>query len=195
LQPKENISEKKESEEKDKSKADQKQKSEEVDDCSCPEDVKQKKDANKKTEECQNKDPREVGVCAVASASKCPRSQPCPPEKKECLKKNKEGFPEVKEDMACGDCGDCCPPGHTPPPPHHPYHGCGGCGPPGGCGPCGPYPPPPGYCPPGCGSCYYKSWLHAQQTQHDYFHSMENYHKSMSEAYRNKAAHVRSHMC
>jgi len=37
LQPKENISEKKESEEKDKSKADQKQKSEEVDDCSCPE--------------------------------------------------------------------------------------------------------------------------------------------------------------
>jgi len=97
--------------------------------------------------------------------------------------------------MACGDCGDCCPPGHTPPPPHHPYHGCGGCGPPGGCGPCGPYPPPPGYCPPGCGSCYYKSWLHAQQTQHDYFHSMENYHKSMSEAYRNKAAHVRSHMC
>ena len=51
-------------------------------------DVKQKKDANKKTEECQNKDPREVGVCAVASASKCPRSQPCPPEKKECLKKN-----------------------------------------------------------------------------------------------------------
>jgi len=37
LQPKENISEKKESEEKDKSKADKKQKSEEVDDCSCPE--------------------------------------------------------------------------------------------------------------------------------------------------------------
>lgn len=91
-------------------------------------------------------------------------------------------------------CDPCC--GAGVPPHHPPYHGCGV-----GCGPCTPPPPDqcaPCYAPPGCGPCgpCPSCWNRAYKVaQHDYFHSMENYHRSLSEAYKNKAACVRSHMC
>ena len=115
-----------------------------------------------------------------ATAKKCPRGK-CDLNKKSAPK-------EEKADTMCDPgppCStpaplapSCCPP-YGPYPPYGVYGACGPYGGPYGppcspygapCGYPGPYPGPQPGCPvPGYGEC--------RHAQHDYFHSMENYHK------------------
>ena len=138
-------------------------------------DVKKKSSSKKDLKKGEDRNFSFPSVPHCATAKKCPRGK--------CNQNIKTAQKEEKGDKMC-DPGPPCstPTPYTPScyPPFSPCGPCPPCGPCGGCAvppytygaPCGypgPHPGPPGCPVPGYGEC--------RHAQHDYFHSMENYHK------------------
>ena len=142
-------------------------------------DVKKKSSFKQESKKGEDRKCPFPSVSHCATAKKCPRGK-CDQNIKTAPKEEKEGKmcdPGPPCSTPAPYSPSCCPPCGPSYPSYPPY---GPCGPYGGCvappytygAPCGypgPHPGPPGCPVPGYGEC--------RHAQHDYFHSMENYHK------------------